>query len=250
MNIKLFFLKVKMKLFPFFSKPYDFNLILKESGIDVGEHTIFYDPMSMTIDRQRPWMLKIGDYCKITHGSVILTHDYSRSVLRRAYGEIIGEAAMTTIGDNVFIGINSIVLMGAHIGNNVIIGAGSVVHGTIPDNCVAAGNPCKVICSLEEYKEKRKAQCLSGAVAYYCSFYRKNKRKPSISEMGPFFHLFLPREVIQLKANKISLKWNGDEEEEVLNSFINSQGPFKDYDDFCQFADKMLKSMNDGVSLQ
>ena len=39
---------------------------------------------------------------------------------------------MTTIGDNVFIGVNSTILMGAQIGNNVIIGAGSVVGGGNP----------------------------------------------------------------------------------------------------------------------
>lgn len=49
------------------------------------------------------------------------------------------------------------ILKGVHIGNNVIIGANSLVNKDIPDNCVAAGNPCKVIMSLEEYHEKRKA---------------------------------------------------------------------------------------------
>ena len=45
---------------------------------------------------------------------------------------------------------------GVKIGDNVIIGAGSVVNRDIPSNSVAAGVPCKVICSLEEYKEKHK----------------------------------------------------------------------------------------------
>ena len=61
------------------------------------------------------------------------------------------------IGDNVFIGMQTTILKGVHIGNNVIIGANSLVNKDIPDNCVAAGNPCKVIMSLEEYHEKRKA---------------------------------------------------------------------------------------------
>jgi len=50
-----------------------------------------------------------------------------------------------TIGSNVWIGGSSVVCPGAVIGNNVVIGAGSVVVGTIPDNVVAAGNPCRVI---------------------------------------------------------------------------------------------------------
>ena len=118
MNLKLLFIKVRLKYFPKKAGKYDFNKILKASGIEVGENTIFYDPNSMSIDRERPWMLKIGDYCKITKGTIILTHDYSRSVLRRFYGEIIGEAGETVIGNNVFIGMNSIILMGTKIGNN------------------------------------------------------------------------------------------------------------------------------------
>ena len=51
------------------------------------------------------------------------------------------DGATIEIGDNVFIGMNSIILMGSHIGNNVIIGAGSVVSGNIPDNSVVGGGP-------------------------------------------------------------------------------------------------------------
>lgn len=53
--------------------------------------------------------------------------------------------------------MKSTILKGVHIGNNVIIGANSLVNKDIPDNCVAAGNPCKVIMGLEAYHEKRKA---------------------------------------------------------------------------------------------
>jgi acetyltransferase-like isoleucine patch superfamily enzyme len=51
----------------------------------------------------------------------------------------------TKIGNNCFIGINSIIMPGVTIGNEVIIGAGSVVTKNIPDNCIAAGNPAKII---------------------------------------------------------------------------------------------------------
>ena len=60
----------------------------------------------------------------------------------------------TTIGNNVFVGMRSIILMGVEIGDNVIVGAGSVVAGKIPSNCVCAGNPAKVICTLDQHKEK------------------------------------------------------------------------------------------------
>ncbi len=60
----------------------------------------------------------------------------------------IGHAPVV-IGDNVFIGMNSIILKGTKIGNNCTIGAGSVVHGEFPDNCIIAGNPAKIIKVIE-----------------------------------------------------------------------------------------------------
>lgn len=56
------------------------------------------------------------------------------------------------IGDNVWIGMNSVVLPGVNIGNNVMIGANSVVTKDIPSNCVAMGNPCRVIKEKTPYK--------------------------------------------------------------------------------------------------
>jgi hypothetical protein len=54
-------------------------------------------------------------------------------------------AGRIVIGDHVWIGMNSVVLPGSCIGDNVVIGAGSVVVGDIPPNSVAVGNPCKVV---------------------------------------------------------------------------------------------------------
>ena len=51
-------------------------------------------------------------------------------------------------------GANSIILLGVTIGDNSIIGAESVVTKSIPENVVAAGNPARIISSIEEYKEK------------------------------------------------------------------------------------------------
>lgn len=55
-----------------------------------------------------------------------------------------------TIGDNVWIGGNVCILPGISIGDNVVIGAGSVVTRDIPDNVIAAGNPCRVLREITE----------------------------------------------------------------------------------------------------
>ncbi|MCD8029907.1 MAG: sugar O-acetyltransferase [Bacteroides sp.] len=59
--------------------------------------------------------------------------------------DMLGIAQPITIGDNVWIGGNSVVLMGVTIGKNAIIGAGSVVNRDVPDNALVAGNPAKII---------------------------------------------------------------------------------------------------------
>lgn len=61
------------------------------------------------------------------------------------YNCTILDVAKVTIGDNCWIGGNSVICPGVHIGSNVVIGAGSVVTKDIPDWCIAAGNPCRVI---------------------------------------------------------------------------------------------------------
>lgn len=59
-----------------------------------------------------------------------------------------------TIGDNVWVGGNVIINPGVNIGNNVVIGSGSVVTKDIPDNMIAAGNPCRVIREITEEDRK------------------------------------------------------------------------------------------------
>jgi serine acetyltransferase len=67
-------------------------------------------------------------------------------------GVVVGRNAkgFPVIGDNVYIASNSTVIGNIHIGNNVIIGAGSVVTKDIPDNSIVAGNPARIIKTLDE----------------------------------------------------------------------------------------------------
>ena len=92
--------------------------------------------------------VKIGDNCMFAPNVAIYTaghpvHPDTRNSLYE-YGKEI------TIGDNVWLGGNTVVCPGVHIGNNVVIGAGSVVTRDIPDMVIAAGNPCKVIRPITE----------------------------------------------------------------------------------------------------
>ena len=68
--------------------------------------------------------------------------------------------ASISVGDNVYIGNNVILLPGVTVGNNVIIGAGAVVSRDIPDNSVAVGVPARVIKTADEYFEKIQKESL------------------------------------------------------------------------------------------
>ncbi|MBN1186139.1 MAG: acyltransferase [Bacteroidales bacterium] len=83
----------------------------------------------------------IGDNCTITYGCIILSHDHAAGLLNR--GE--KSEGETVINDNAFIGVNSIILPKVNIGENSIIGAGSIVTHDIPPNVVAMGNPARII---------------------------------------------------------------------------------------------------------
>lgn len=205
---------------------------LKKMGADIGKNVMFFDPINTFVDATRPYLLSIGDYCKITRGVVILTHDYSRSVLRMKYKEILGEAANTKIGKNVFIGMNCIILMGTNIGDNVIIGAGSIVTHDIPGDVVAAGNPARVIMTLDEYYNKRKKRSEQEAKEYAQLIFKKTGRKPTIQELGSFFPLYLKRDLSEIKRNKLRINLSGDDYNDILKYFFNSEPVYRDFDDF------------------
>jgi acetyltransferase-like isoleucine patch superfamily enzyme len=103
------------------------------------------------VDSLTPQFVKIGDRFISGPNSMIISHDASYRIFSGYY-----RVEPVEIGDDVFLGAGAIVLPGVKIGNKVVIGAGSIVTKDVPDNCVVAGNPAKVICSLDKYLEKAK----------------------------------------------------------------------------------------------
>ena len=77
------------------------------------------------------------------------------------------------------------------IGDNCIIGYGSVVTRSIPANSVAIGRPAKVLCSIEDYYNKRKEHCIEEALDYARSIQERFGRKPEVNEFFEEFPLFL-----------------------------------------------------------
>ena len=114
----------------------DFINFWRGQGAKIGEGTYFFDPRSNCLGINNPCNLAIGRNVQITHGVVIVDHGYDWGVLKGAYGDVLGNTGQVSIGDNVFIGMNAVILKNVHIGDNVIIGAGAVVTHDIPSNSV------------------------------------------------------------------------------------------------------------------
>jgi acetyltransferase-like isoleucine patch superfamily enzyme len=164
---------------------FDSNLyisFLRRKGVIVGKGTAFYGLVK--IDCTRPYLVEIGENCVLTDGVVLLTHGYDLSVLREVFGEMFCSSGKVVLEGNNFIGVNTVILKGVTIGRNTIIGACSVVTHNIPSNCVAAGNPCKVIMTLEEYYKKRKVISVEEAKKYAFEIYQKTKKIPGITDFS------------------------------------------------------------------
>ncbi len=96
--------------------------------------------------------VRIGDNCQMAPNVAIYTAGHPVHPLTR--NTMYEYGIEVTIGDNVWIGGNTVICPGVHIGNNTVIGAGSVVTNDIPDQVIAAGNPCRVIRKITDADKK------------------------------------------------------------------------------------------------
>ena len=212
---------------------------LRKQGICIGEDVTFHDPTSTVVDVQNPHLITIGDHVNITRGVVILTHDYSWSVLKRmpnASGGIYGACGHVTIGNNVFIGVNTIITRGVTIGDNVIIGAGSVVTKDCLEEGVYAGSPAKKIMDLDAYLQKRRENQLQEAKNQALAYYARFGKRPEPEIFHEFFMLFADEQAVKdnpVFANKMLLCDNPDASYAYLR---NNPPMFNDYEAFMDYC--------------
>ena len=107
----------------YFTKFYNMN-IAKDARISFGTK----------LDKTFPKGIHIGSESYLASGAIVFSHDFTRSLKEHTY-----------IGEKCFIGANAIIMAGVRIGDEVIIGSGSIVTKDIPSNSIAAGNPARII---------------------------------------------------------------------------------------------------------
>lgn len=212
-----------------------FIKFLRKKGVQIGKNCTIYNPRGTNIDYQNPHALFIGNYVRIADGVRILTHDYSLSVIAGVTGQILGSVEPVIIGNNVFIGMNAIILNNVNIGNNVIIGAGSVVTHDCEDNYVYAGNPARKICSVDELFEKRKKNEKQRAKRIAELYYYSTRKEPNKDIFREYLMMFsdsnngLPPELDKL------MKDSGDYKK-CLDYYRSHKPEFEDFDAFLKWC--------------
>jgi maltose O-acetyltransferase len=120
-------------------------------GLVVGKNFHVLD--EVIIDSSHTWHIEIGDDVTLAPRVHILVHDASTK--KHLNYTRIGKVK---IGNRVFIGAGSIILPGVTIGDDVVIGAGSVVAHDIPEGQVAAGNPARIICTIDDFLQRKRKE--------------------------------------------------------------------------------------------
>ena len=172
---------------------------LRKKGIIIGDN-LWMTPRvdTVSIDITRPSLVEIGNNVRLNRNFTLITHDGGFYVPLNYYHEFIPQSGKVKIGNNVYFGRNCSVFKGVTIGDNCIIGFGSIVTKDIPSNSIAVGSPARVVGTLEDYYEKRKKKCVAEALAYAKSIQERFHRRPKLEEFWEEFPLFVDKDNMHL----------------------------------------------------
>lgn len=141
--------KIFKKIFLMYLSKVDRVKFAKYIGVNMGDGIFIYgDPIAMF--GTEPWCITLGNNVHITREVLFVTHDGGTLLYRNLIPDLEITAPIV-VGNDVYIGVRSIILPGVNIGNNCIIAAGSVVTKNVPDNSVIGGIPAKFIKTSDDY---------------------------------------------------------------------------------------------------
>lgn len=164
---------------------------LRRKGVIVGDNFRAFNLDTINIDLSRPSLISIGDNVSVNRNFTILTHDFVSGIFIQCYSNVLPSTGHVNIGNNVGTGQNVTILKGVTIGDNVFIGANSLVTKDIPANSIAAGSPCRVIMTLDDYYKKRQIACVNEAIEFALSIQKRFHRRPVISDFREEYSLFI-----------------------------------------------------------
>jgi len=136
-------------------------------------------------------LVTIGENCLFNTYFELLTHDWVSQVFIHSGRNMVNSSERVIIGNNVSCGRHVLILKGVTIGDNVFIGANSVVTKSIPSNSIAVGIPARVIMTLDEYYNKCINASEKRAFEYARSIKERFNRMPEPRDFRDEFPLFV-----------------------------------------------------------
>lgn len=139
------------RIFKYYKRTFwDCEKYARSIGVQIGDDCL----ISTKNFSSEPYLISIGNYCRIAKNVSFFTHGglWSQRIKYKGldyFGKIY-------IGDYTYIGEGAFIMPGVTIGNDVIIGAGSIVTKSIPDGKIAAGNPARIVGETKDFVEKIK----------------------------------------------------------------------------------------------
>lgn len=178
---------------------------LRCNGVKIGDNCLFRDPRSCVIDLQRAHLITIGSNVQFNHNNRLIAHDNLAQIFRLKYNEYLPSNGHIIIGNNVIFAQNATVLKGVTIGDNCFIGFGATVTHDIPANSVAVGSPARVICTIDEYYERRKTEALQESFEFARGIVDRYHRRPVPEDFTESFVWFVDGKDIDMYP-KIPIK--------------------------------------------
>lgn len=123
-------------------------------GVNIGKNCAIHTKNFST----EPYLITIGNNAALTHGVAIHTHGGGRTLRRMipdfdSFGKVV-------IEDWAYIGSGAQIMPGVTIGKGSLVAAGSIVTKSVPAGVVVAGNPARIICTIDEFMERNKGKNL------------------------------------------------------------------------------------------
>lgn len=205
---------------------------LKARGAHISDDLYIQTPESVFIDDTTPYMLTIGKNVFIAAGVTILTHDACQRIETAKNGKISGHIRPVDIGNRVFLSVNSTVLCGVSICDDVIVGANSVVTSSITKPGVYMGNPAVKAADTDMLFAFRESKQLDEAYTLAIRYYEAFGKKPPEDVLNEYFYLFTPGNEAAV-SEKCRLQMTLCKNFKLcMESFLSSEAEFESYDKF------------------
>jgi len=150
--------------------------VLRSRGMKIGAGTTIED--GFFFDPSHCYLIEIGPNCTLAPNVRLVAHDASTKRLLGAT-----RLGRITIEEGCFIGDSVIILPNVTIGRSSILGAGSIVTRAVPPGSVAVGSPARVLCSVDDFRQRQSA-LFASARTFSSEYWVENANAAMLTELA------------------------------------------------------------------